>query len=86
MGYKLADDVTLESADGTYVFLKENGDAAVPDYIGGMITQHLLTNELNTCIEYITENYDVEPDDVRKDIKEFVVELEKRGLVEKFDE
>lgn len=86
MKYKLADGVTLESADGTYVFLKENGDAAVPDYIGGVITRHLLKDGLDACVKYIVENYEVESNKAKRDIEEFVRELEVRGLMERADE
>lgn len=86
MNYRLPFGVTLENVDGTYVFLKDNQDAAVPDYIGGEIINKLLSDGLNACLEYIVDNYEVDRCKARTDIEEFVSKLEKHGLVTICDE
>lgn len=85
MGYELADGVSLECADGTYVFLKGDGDAAVPNYVGGVIVERLLENGLRSCLDYVLESYDAGPGEAERDLEEFVAELERHGLVREVD-
>lgn len=85
MKYKLAEGVTLESADGTYVFLKDNGDAAVPNHVGGDMVRALLSDGLDGCVEHVTGIYEVSDEEARIDIEGFACELEGHGLVEKVD-
>jgi hypothetical protein len=86
MNCKLHDGVTLEYADGTYVFLKANGDAAVPDFIGGEIVNQLLLSDVDSCVQYVSKSYGIDCDAAKADIEEFICALEKYELLEKIDE
>ena len=79
--YQLACGVTLEEADGVFVFLKDNGDAAVPDKIGGTITKVLLENGLQGAMQHVSEAYGVDTQTAERDVKEFVQVLQDRGLI-----
>ena len=83
MKYALADGVTLEEADGVQVFLKDNGDAAAPNRIGGVIAQQLISSGFQETIQYIIATYDVDEQTATRDIVEFANLLETRELIKK---
>lgn len=85
MNYRLADGVVMEHVGETCVFLKDNGDAAVPNRIGGVMIRQLLTGGVQPCVEHVLENYEADAEVVKTDIEEFVEELEAQGLVRGFD-
>ncbi len=80
--FKLVKGVSLEDADGTKVFLKENGDAAVLDSIGSLIVASLIEGDMDSCVNNITRDYNVEKEEVRKDVVEFAEKLLSLGLLE----
>lgn len=85
MNYRLAKDVELENADGVCVLLKNSGDAAVPNRLGGVVVRRLLEGGLGDCIDYISEECGRERCEVEVDVGEFIRELEGRGLVERVE-
>lgn len=80
--FKLAEGVSLEDADGTKVFLKENGDAAVLDQVGRAVVEGLLGGDVDSCVARIVRDYDVPEEEARKDVAEFAERLLDLGLVE----
>lgn len=82
MEYRLTDDTSLENADGTLVLLRENGDAAVLDALGGKILEKLLANGIEPCVSAITRDYDIDQKTARRDIVKFRDELVRLGLIE----
>lgn len=82
MRYGLTRGTSLENADGTVVFLRESGDAAVLDVIGGVIAERLLGGDVDSCVACIVHDYDVESAEARKDIVGFKDELLSLDLIE----
>lgn len=80
--FKLAEGVSLEDADGTGVFLKDNGDAAVLDPVGRAIVESLLGGDVDSCVARIVRDYDVSEEEARRDVAEFAERLLDLGLVE----
>lgn len=80
--FKLAKGVNLEAADGTKVFLKDNGDAAVLDPVGKAIVEGLFSGNVDSCVANIVRNYDVSEEEARGDVTDFTEKLLALGLVE----
>lgn len=80
--YKLAEGVSMEDADGTRVFLKDNGDAAVLDSVGRAVVESLLDGDVDSCVARILRDYDVSEEVARRDVAEFAEQLLDLGLVE----
>lgn len=80
--FKLAEGVSLEDADGTRVFLKDNGDAAVLDPVGRAVVEGLLDDDVDSCVARIVRDYDVSEEEARRDVAEFTKQLLGLGLVE----
>lgn len=82
MRFRLAEGVNLEDADGTMVFLVENGDAVVLDAVGGAIVNGLLGGDVDSCISRIARDYDVSSGEARRDVVEFKERLVALKLIE----
>lgn len=80
--FKLAEGVSLEDADGTRVFLKDNGDAAVLDPVGRAVVESLLGGDVDSCVARIVCDYDVSEEQARRDVEDFTGQLLDLGLVE----
>lgn len=80
--FKLADGVSMEDADGTRVFLKANGDAAVLDPVGRAVADGLIGGDIDSCVVHILRDYDVLEEEARRDVAEFAKQLLDLGLVE----
>ena len=80
--FRLAEGVSLEDADGTMVFLKNDGDAAVLDRVGRSVVVGLLDGDVDSCVTRIIRDYDVSEEEARRDVVEFAEQLLDFGLVE----
>lgn len=72
----------MEDADGTGVFLKDNGDAAVLDPVGRAIVESLLSGDVDSCVARTVRDYDVSEEQARRDVEDFTGQLLDLGLVE----
>ena len=72
----------MEDADGTRVFLKDDGDAAVLDPVGRAVVEGLLGGDVDSCVARIVRDYDVPEEEARRDVAEFAERLLDLGLVE----
>lgn len=82
MRFRLAEGVSLEDADGTTVFLVENGDAVVLDAVGGAVANGLLGGDVDSCVARIVRDYGASSDRVRRDVVEFKERLVALKLIE----
>lgn len=80
--FKLVEGVSLADADGTRVFLKDNGDAAVLDPVGRAVIESLLGGDVDSCTTRIVRDYDVSEDEARRDVADFAEHLLDLGLIE----
>ena len=80
--FRLGEGVSLEDADGTKVFLKDNGDAAVLDPVGGAVVDGLIGGDVDSCVARIMHEYDVSEEVARRDVGEFAEQLLGLGLIE----
>lgn len=82
--FRLAEGVSLENADGTLVFLKDNGDAAVLNQIGMVIVGGLIGGSVESCVAQIVCDYDISKDDAKTDVMNFIELLHNLRLIEVF--
>ena len=78
----LTEGVSLENADGTGIFLKSNGDAAVLDPVGRAVVEGLLDGDVDSCVARIVRDYDVSEEEAQRDVAEFTKQLLGLGLIE----
>ncbi len=80
--YRLAKEVYLEEVDGTKVFLKSNGDAAVLNPVGKTIVDALFNDNVESCVELIVCDYEVSKEEAKMDVLDFVERLLNFNLIE----
>lgn len=86
MNYKISEEVSLETVDGQMVLVTDDGDVAVLNETGAHVMSKLKEKtKIETILEHICENYDVDEERLQKDINGFLLDLKEKGFIEKDD-